>query len=48
MSAATIELIDQKGIPLIKGPKRGWALPGGIVEEDESLKDAAIRETKME
>ena len=48
VSAATIVLNDQKEILLIKGPKRGWEMPGGIVEEGESLKDAAIRETKEE
>ena len=35
-------------ILLIKGPIRGWEMPGGVVEEGESLKDAAVRETKEE
>ena len=48
VSAATIVLNDQKEILLIKGPMRGWEMPGGIVEEGESLKNAAIRETKEE
>ena len=48
VSAATIVLNDQKEILLIKGPMRGWEMPGGIVEEGESLKGAAIRETKEE
>ncbi|WP_371817515.1 NUDIX hydrolase [Virgibacillus sp. MSJ-26] len=43
-----IVLNDRKEILLIKGPMRGWEMPGGIVEEGESLKDAAIRETKEE
>lgn len=48
VSAATIVLNDQNEILLIKGPMRGWEMPGGIVEEGESLKEAAIRETKEE
>lgn len=48
VSAATIVLNDKKEILLIKGPIRGWEMPGGIVEEGESLKEAAIRETKEE
>lgn len=48
ISAATIVLNDQGEILLIKGPRRGWEMPGGQVEEGESLKDAAIRETKEE
>ncbi|MCM3638147.1 NUDIX hydrolase [Sporosarcina luteola] len=48
VSAATIVLNDKNEILLIKGPLRGWEMPGGIVEEGESLKDAAIRETKEE
>ncbi|WP_339230259.1 NUDIX hydrolase [Oceanobacillus sp. FSL K6-2867] len=48
VSAATIVINDQREILLIKGPKRGWEMPGGQVEEGESLKEAAIRETKEE
>ncbi|WP_203248756.1 NUDIX hydrolase [Sporosarcina beigongshangi] len=48
VSAATIVLNDQNEILLIKGPRRGWEMPGGQVEEGESLKEAAIRETKEE
>ncbi|SFB06396.1 ADP-ribose pyrophosphatase YjhB, NUDIX family [Lentibacillus halodurans] len=48
VSAATIILNEQNELLLIKGPKRGWEMPGGQVEEGESLKDAAIRETKEE
>lgn len=48
VSTATIVLDDQGDILLIKGPKRGWEMPGGQVEEGESLKEAAIRETKEE
>ncbi|CDQ17817.1 ADP-ribose pyrophosphatase YjhB, NUDIX family [Halobacillus karajensis] len=48
LSAATIILNEENKILLIKGPKRGWEMPGGQVEENESLKEAAIRETKEE
>jgi ADP-ribose pyrophosphatase YjhB (NUDIX family) len=48
VSAATVVLNDKNEILLIKGPRRGWEMPGGQVEEGESLKDAAIRETKEE
>ncbi|REB07321.1 NUDIX hydrolase [Sporosarcina sp. BI001-red] len=48
VSAATIVLNDKNELLLIKGPRRGWEMPGGQVEEGESLKDAAIRETKEE
>jgi 8-oxo-dGTP diphosphatase len=45
VSAATIVLNEHNEILLIKGPRRGWEMPGGQVEEGESLKEAAIRET---
>ncbi|MGM0828834.1 MAG: NUDIX hydrolase [Bacillota bacterium] len=48
VSAATIVINDQQEILLIKGPRRGWEMPGGQVKEGESLKEAAIRETKEE
>lgn len=48
VSAATIVFNDNNEILLIKGPRRGWEMPGGQVEEGESLRDAAIRETKEE
>ena len=48
ISAATIVLNEKQEILLIKGPRRGWEMPGGQVEEGESLKGAAIRETKEE
>lgn len=48
VSAATIVLNDNNELLLIKGPRRGWEMPGGQVEEGESLKEAAIRETKEE
>ena len=48
ISAATIVLNNENEILLIRGPRRGWEMPGGQVEEGESLRDAAIRETKEE
>jgi 8-oxo-dGTP diphosphatase len=48
VSAGTIIINERNEILLIKGPRRGWEMPSGQVEEGESLKDAAIRETKEE
>ncbi|HLU22056.1 MAG TPA: NUDIX domain-containing protein [Bacillaceae bacterium] len=48
VSAATIVVNNKDELLLIKGPRRGWEMPGGQVEEGESLKEAAIRETKEE
>ncbi|RIW28743.1 NUDIX domain-containing protein [Bacillus salacetis] len=48
VSAAAVVVNDRNEVLLIKGPGRGWEMPGGQVEEGESLKEAAIRETKEE
>lgn len=48
VSAAAIVINDKNELLLIKGPRRGWEMPGGQVEEGESLSQAAIRETKEE
>ena len=48
VSAATVVINERQEILLLKGPKRGWEMPGGQVEEGESLKEAAIRETMEE
>lgn len=48
VSAAAIVINKNNEILLINGPRRGWEMPGGQVEEGESLSDAAVRETKEE
>ncbi|MFC5528315.1 NUDIX hydrolase [Cohnella yongneupensis] len=48
VSAAAIVVNDNNELLLIKGPRRGWEMPGGQVEIGESLSQAAIRETKEE
>lgn len=48
LTAGAVIINDQNKILLKKDPIRGWELPGGHVEQDESLKDAAIREIKEE
>ncbi len=48
VSAASVILNEDNEMLLIKGPRRGWEMPGGQVEEGESLIDAAVREAKEE
>ena len=47
---ADILILRDNQIVLIKrkNPPYGWALPGGYVEEGESVENAAIREAKEE
>lgn len=44
VSGAGIVINDNNEILLMKHPRRGWELPGGIVENDENLVDAIQRE----
>lgn len=48
VTAAAVVINNNNEILLINGPKRGWEIPGGRVEEQESLSSAVIRETKEE
>lgn len=48
VTAAAVVMNSDNKILLINGPKRGWEIPGGRVEEGESLSSAVIRETKEE
>lgn len=49
-AAATMLITDRKGRVLVVDPtyKPRWELPGGIVESDESPRDAAAREVAEE
>ncbi|AFC27280.1 ADP-ribose pyrophosphatase [Paenibacillus mucilaginosus 3016] len=48
VSAAAIVLNERGELLLVRGPQRGWEMPGGQVEEGESLGTAAVRETLEE
>lgn len=48
VSASVVVLDRDKNILLVKGPKRGWELPGGQVEHGEKILDALMREVHEE
>lgn len=45
--AVLVENNDQKYL-LIENHRRGWEFPGGYIEKNEGIQDAAIREVKEE
>jgi len=48
ITSGAVVLDEHKRILLKKDPDRGWELPGGIVEENENIKNAVVREVKEE
>ncbi|KOP70300.1 ADP-ribose pyrophosphatase [Lysinibacillus sp. FJAT-14745] len=48
ITSGAVVLNKHKKILLKLDPNRGWELPGGIVEENESVQNAVIREVKEE
>ncbi|WP_042471776.1 NUDIX hydrolase [Bacillus ndiopicus] len=48
ITSACLVLNNEKEILLKKDPKRGWELPGGMVELNETFKEAAVREVQEE
>ncbi|MCG7344828.1 NUDIX hydrolase [Sporosarcina sp. ACRSL] len=48
ITSGAVVLDEHKRILLKKDPYRGWELPGGIVEENENIKHAVVREVKEE
>ncbi len=45
-----VAICGAEGVVLVRrrNPPRGWALPGGFVEEGESMEAAAVREAREE
>ena len=45
VSAAGVVRNEAGEVLLIRGPLRGWEIPGGVVESHESVQDALNRRT---
>lgn len=48
ITSGAVVLDEHKRILLKRDPNRGWELPGGIVEENENIKKAVVREVEEE
>lgn len=48
LTSGAVVVNSQNQILLKKDPKRGWEIPGGLVEANETLKETVIREVKEE
>ncbi|MGE7943471.1 NUDIX hydrolase [Lysinibacillus xylanilyticus] len=48
LTSGAVILSKQNKILLKKDPIRGWELPGGCVETNETIKETVIREVKEE
>ena len=48
ITSGAVVLNEDKKVLLKKDPNRGWELPGGMVEENENIKNAVVREVKEE
>ncbi len=48
VSAAVVVANPDDEILLVESPRRGWEIPGGQVELNESIQDAALREVREE
>ncbi|WP_409250870.1 NUDIX hydrolase [Bacillus sp. SCS-153A] len=48
LSAGAVVLNEEGKILLIRGPKRGWEFPGGVIERGESIAQGIIREVEEE
>ncbi|ATP39711.1 ADP-ribose pyrophosphatase [Solibacillus sp. R5-41] len=48
ITSGAVVVNSQNQILLKKDPKRGWELPGGLVETNETIKETVIREVKEE
>ncbi|PTI96048.1 ADP-ribose pyrophosphatase [Staphylococcus simulans] len=48
VSASCVVINDENKILLIKSPLRGWEIPGGQIENGETIREGVIREVKEE